>query len=80
LIDNELSKKAGAEGLFRGLECRKNVECRMTKKIEKRLLNSVADAVGVTFTKDSLVVALADGREVSAPLEWFPRLRDATAK
>lgn len=21
---------------------------------------------------------LADGREISAPLEWFPRLRDAT--
>ena len=44
------------------------------------LVKPVADAVGVRFTKDSLVVALADGREVSAPLEWFPRLRDATAK
>jgi hypothetical protein len=39
-----------------------------------------ADAVGVSFTKDSVVVTLADGRQVSAPLEWFPRLRDATAK
>jgi len=39
-----------------------------------------ADAVGVSFTRDSLVVTLADGRQVSAPLEWFPRLRDATAK
>jgi Protein of unknown function (DUF2442) len=39
-----------------------------------------ADAVGVSFAKDSLVVTLADGRQVSAPLEWFPRLRDATAK
>jgi hypothetical protein len=37
-----------------------------------------ADAVA--FTRDSLVVTLADGRQVSAPLEWFPRLRDATAK
>lgn len=26
----------------------------------------------------SLHVRLADGREVSVPLEWFPRLRDAT--
>ena len=25
-----------------------------------------------------LRVTLADGREISAPLEWFPRLRDAT--
>lgn len=25
-----------------------------------------------------LIVVLADGREVSAPLEWFPRLRDAS--
>jgi hypothetical protein len=23
-------------------------------------------------------VTLADGREISAPMEWFPRLRDAT--
>ncbi len=25
-----------------------------------------------------LRVALADGREISAPMEWLPRLRDAT--
>lgn len=36
-------------------------------------------AVGVRFSQDSIVVSLADGREVSAPLEWFPRLRDASA-
>lgn len=35
-------------------------------------------ATGVTFGDDSFCVALADGREVSVPLEWFPRLRDAT--
>ncbi|MFH1560422.1 MAG: DUF2442 domain-containing protein [Chloroflexota bacterium] len=27
-----------------------------------------------------LHVRLADGREISAPLEWFPRLRDAGDK
>ena len=32
----------------------------------------------VHFTEDALVVALSDGREVSVPLEWFPRLRNAT--
>jgi hypothetical protein len=26
-----------------------------------------------------LYLRLADGREVGAPLEWFPRLRQATA-
>ena len=35
-------------------------------------------AVDVSFTKTALHFVLADGREVSAPLEWFPRLRDAT--
>lgn len=40
----------------------------------------VADAVDVTFTKNSLLVTLADGRCISAPLEWFPRLLRATAK
>lgn len=27
-----------------------------------------------------LRVTLADGRELAVPLEWFPRLRDATAE
>ena len=37
-------------------------------------------AVNVRFTTDALIVSLSDGREVSTPLEWFPRLRDATPK
>jgi len=40
----------------------------------------VGDAADVSFTADSLVVALTDGRTVSAPLEWFPRLLRATPK
>ncbi|MBI4770809.1 MAG: DUF2442 domain-containing protein [Chloroflexi bacterium] len=35
-------------------------------------------ALGVRFSEDALHVRLSDGRQVSAPLEWFPRLRDAT--
>ena len=31
----------------------------------------------ISFTKNSLQVALADGREIIVPLEWFHRLRDA---
>jgi hypothetical protein len=37
-----------------------------------------ATAVDVTVMDDRLVVILADGRELSAPLAWFPRLLDAT--
>lgn len=36
--------------------------------------------VDISFTSDSLHVILADGREISAPLEWFPRLRDANKR
>ena len=35
-------------------------------------------AVDVAVTSDALHVVLADGREVSAPLAWFPRLTQAT--
>jgi hypothetical protein len=35
-------------------------------------------AVDVAVTETDLHVVLADGREVSAPLAWLPRLRDAT--
>jgi hypothetical protein len=35
-------------------------------------------AVDVSVTSDALHVVLADGREVSAPLAWFPRLHEAT--
>lgn len=34
----------------------------------------------VRFTRDALHVVLADGREVSAPLQWFPRLLHANPK
>ena len=37
-------------------------------------------ALTVHFTQDALRVELSDGREISVPLEWFPRLRDATSK
>ena len=37
-------------------------------------------ALNVHFTHDALRVELSDGREISVPLEWFPRLRDATAR
>jgi len=44
--------------------------------ISAPILNS--DAIDVETTETSLRVTLADGRELTAPIEWFPRLRDAT--
>ncbi len=41
---------------------------------------SLAMALDVQFTEDALHVRLIDGREILVPLEWFPRLRDATAE
>lgn len=37
-------------------------------------------AIDVSFTNSALHLVLADGRELSAPLEWFPRLRDANTQ
>jgi hypothetical protein len=34
-------------------------------------------AADVRFSDDCLHVALVDGREISVPLEWFPRLASA---
>jgi hypothetical protein len=37
-------------------------------------------ATEVWFTEHMLFVRLDDGREIGTPLEWFPKLRDATDK
>ena len=34
-------------------------------------------AMGVSFNDDSVMFDLADGRTLSAPLAWFPRLLSA---
>jgi hypothetical protein len=39
---------------------------------------SEAMACDVWFDSDMMHIRLLDGREISAPLEWFPKLRDAT--
>jgi hypothetical protein len=35
-------------------------------------------AVDVWFAESKLFVRLADGREIGVPIDWFPRLRDAS--
>ena len=37
-------------------------------------------AVDVSFGNDDIQVALADGRAISVPLSWFPRLLEASPK
>ena len=37
-------------------------------------------AVDVRVSEEALVVVLADGREVSVPISWFPRLSHAEPK
>ena len=44
--------------------------------VEKKLPN----AEDVRVTEDTLSVDLSDGRTISVPLEWFPRLVQATPK
>jgi hypothetical protein len=33
----------------------------------------------VGFTANELVVTLADGRKIATPLDWYPRLKSASA-
>ena len=37
-------------------------------------------AEGIDFTADELIVSLVDGRKVSVPLTWYPRLAAADDK
>jgi len=39
-----------------------------------------ARASDVWFDDDMMHVRLLDGREISIPVEWFPRLRNASEK
>ena len=45
-----------------------------TLKAEPRL----ADVVSVTVTDDELRAELSDGRKISVPLSWYPRLLHGT--
>ena len=35
-------------------------------------------ATDVSFTETKMIIQLEDGRELSVPLEWFDKLRNAT--
>lgn len=42
--------------------------------------NKLVKARNLEFTEDSLKVFLEDGREITVPIEWFPKLRDASSE
>jgi hypothetical protein len=44
------------------------------------LADKTSDAMASTiwFNGEMMYIRLLDGREIGLPLEWFPRLRDAT--
>lgn len=44
------------------------------------IVETAPEAVSVEVTDEELTVALADGRRISVPLVWFPRLLQATAE
>jgi hypothetical protein len=46
----------------------------------KNLLDKSKKAINIVFKNSKMIVFLEDGRELSIPLEWFPRLRKATVE
>lgn len=40
--------------------------------------NNLVKATNLEVSEDSLKVYLEDGREITVPIEWFPKLRDAS--
>lgn len=50
-----------------------NLNARKMSQDELSILN-------VTFGPDEIIVEISDGRTVSTPLAWFPRLASATPK
>ncbi len=42
--------------------------------------NKPAKATDLWFSDQKLFVRLVDGREIGVPLEWFPKLKSASAE
>ena len=52
----------------------------MTSSVKKRNEELDYRATSLSFTADSLCLQLSDGREIKVPLEFYPRLKNATKK
>jgi hypothetical protein len=61
---------------------RRSKRSRKTKKIkpQRTLLPSTALAKSLAFDADMMHVVFTDGRVLSVPLAWFPKLRQATPR
>ncbi len=44
------------------------------------VINKSKRAIDLVFSDSKMIVFFEDGRELSIPLEWFPRLRKATVE
>ncbi len=44
------------------------------------VISKSKNASNIAFSNSKMIVFLEDGRELSIPLEWFPRLRKATVE
>ncbi len=64
----------------RGFRGHQLTEIRSIVGMSTLVESSEVTAVEASCATDALNVVLADGRTVSVPLAWFPRLLDATAK
>ena len=42
------------------------------------IINKSNKAVAVSFNESKMILFVEDGREIAFPLEWFPKLRNAT--
>ncbi|MBI1854004.1 MAG: DUF2442 domain-containing protein [Planctomycetes bacterium] len=66
------SRRSSASSKRTGRTSRKGGTSTLPDKLEPL-------AVDVRCTRDCLRVALADGREISVPVAWFPRLSAASS-
>ena len=55
-------------------------EPHITGARPRTMIREISPVTAVRFTEDMLFVKLEDGREIGAPLIWFPRLAAATAE
>ena len=44
------------------------------------IINKSNKAVNVSFSESKMILFIEDGREIAFPLEWFPKLRNATTE
>jgi len=44
------------------------------------VVRDISPVRSVRFTRQMMYVRVEDGREIGAPIEWFPRLAGATAE